>query len=107
VREVARLGPGQFFGEMSLMTGSARSATVVALADVDCIVVDRAAFQAILRTKESLATEIGQLLHEREQELKGDQEALSSEAAARIQDERQALLGRIKNFFGIGERAER
>jgi hypothetical protein len=35
-REIARLGPGQFFGEMSLMTGAARTATVVAITDLEC-----------------------------------------------------------------------
>ncbi len=35
-RDVARLGPGQFFGEMSLMTGEARTATVIATSDLLC-----------------------------------------------------------------------
>ena len=44
-KEIATLGDGQFFGEMSLMTGESRTATVVAKTDVECYVVDKEAFQ--------------------------------------------------------------
>ncbi|OGQ11456.1 MAG: hypothetical protein A2138_07265, partial [Deltaproteobacteria bacterium RBG_16_71_12] len=43
--EVARIGAGSFFGEMSLMTGEPRSATVVAITDVECYRLDAAAFR--------------------------------------------------------------
>jgi CRP-like cAMP-binding protein len=36
-QEVRRLGPGDFFGEMALVTGDARSATVTAESDLDCL----------------------------------------------------------------------
>ncbi len=99
-KEVARLRAGDFFGEMSLLTGEPRHATVVALRDAECWIVDRAAFQQILNGKEALVAEIGKLLHERARELKGEQRDLSEEAA-RMHAERQQLLGRIKNFFGF------
>ena len=99
-REVARLGPGQFFGEMSLMTGEPRHATVVAASDAECFVVDRAAFVDVLKGKESLVTEIGRLLHDRQAELHAERAGLDQEAA-RMQADRQALLGRIKSFFGF------
>jgi CRP-like cAMP-binding protein len=35
--EVRRLGPGDFFGEMALVTGAVRSATVKAESDLDCL----------------------------------------------------------------------
>ncbi len=47
-KEVATLSDGQFFGEMSLMTGAMRAATVVAKTDVECYIVDKEAFQEIL-----------------------------------------------------------
>jgi CRP-like cAMP-binding protein len=100
-REVAALKAGDFFGEMSLMTGEPRHATVVAKGDAECYVVDRAIFQDILQRKESLVAEIGRLLHQREMELKGEQEGLSADAAARTLAQ-SALLGRIKTFFGLG-----
>ena len=41
----ARCTPGEFFGEMALITGEARNATVMAKTDVECYRLDRASFQ--------------------------------------------------------------
>jgi small-conductance mechanosensitive channel/CRP-like cAMP-binding protein len=100
-KEVARLRGGEFFGEMSLLTGAKRAATVVAVTDAECFVVDRAAFQEILQSKGSLAAEIATLLHARERALHGNQAELSAEAAARLAREQQDLFARIKSFFGV------
>ena len=47
-REVARFGPGDFFGEMSLLDGRPRTATVVATTDLDVLVLDRREFATLL-----------------------------------------------------------
>jgi small-conductance mechanosensitive channel/CRP-like cAMP-binding protein len=99
-KEVAVLGEGEFFGEMSLMTGEPRRATVVARADAECYVIDRALFQQILRNNAKLAEEIGKLLSEREMKNKIEREGLSAEAARKSTDH-QALLHRIRSFFGL------
>jgi CRP-like cAMP-binding protein len=99
-KEVATLQAGQFFGEMSLMTGEPRRATVVAKNDAECYVIDRALFQEILHKNASLAGRIVQLLSEREMRNKIEREGLSA-AAERLHADHQALLGRIKSFFGL------
>jgi small-conductance mechanosensitive channel/CRP-like cAMP-binding protein len=99
-KEVARLGEGEFFGEMSLLTGEPRRATVVAKSDVECYVIDRALFQQILQGNAGLADQIGKLLSEREMKNKIEREGMSAEAA-RVHADHQALLSRIKNFFGL------
>jgi small-conductance mechanosensitive channel/CRP-like cAMP-binding protein len=99
-REVATLHAGQFFGEMSLMTGEPRHATVIAKGDAECYVIDRALFHDVLESKRSLVEEISTLLHKREMELKGEQADLSADAARRSAQQ-EALLGRIKSFFGF------
>jgi len=55
-RKRSRLGPGSFFGEMSLLDGEPRSATVRAETDVRLLVIQRLNFQALLR-------EVPDLLH--------------------------------------------
>ena len=61
-RDVATLTAGQFFGEMSLMTGESRAATIVARTDVQCYVVAKEAFQEILASKPELAATISEIL---------------------------------------------
>jgi small-conductance mechanosensitive channel/CRP-like cAMP-binding protein len=46
-REVARIGPGGYFGEMSLLTGEPRSATVLASSDVAVVEIDAELFRRI------------------------------------------------------------
>ena len=47
-RKRRRLGPGDFFGEMSLLDGEPRSATVRAETDMRLLVIVRRHFQALL-----------------------------------------------------------
>jgi len=46
-REVRQLAEGEFFGEISLLSGTARTATVTAASSVELLVLDRAALDAL------------------------------------------------------------
>ena len=98
-REVATLSAGQFFGEMSLMTGESRAATVVAKSDCECYIVDKEAFQEILEERPELTGIIGEILARRQVALDGASAdaALSSQVAQKNQ-----LRSKIAAFFGIG-----
>jgi small-conductance mechanosensitive channel len=50
-RFVAALGPGSVFGEMGMMTGAPRAATVIATTDAQCYRIDKASFQTILASR--------------------------------------------------------
>lgn len=52
---VAQLGPGDVVGELSLLDGGPRSATVVAGTDLDVLVLSRPAFHAVLDEIPTLA----------------------------------------------------
>jgi small-conductance mechanosensitive channel/CRP-like cAMP-binding protein len=98
-REVATLASGQFFGEMSLMTGESRAATVVAKTDCECYIVDKEAFQEILVERPELAGTISDILSRRQIALDG----ASAEAALASQTvQKNQLRSKIAAFFGIG-----
>src|SRR5438309_3798509 len=54
----ARLGPGEFFGEMSLVDGGPRSATVEAVTDMRLLVVGRREFWVLLNAAQPIVAKI-------------------------------------------------
>jgi putative ABC transport system ATP-binding protein len=56
--EVARPGPGDFFGEVALISGEPRNATVVAVGEVDTYVLGKNDFQAALATSQSFRDQL-------------------------------------------------
>ena len=101
-RRLAALGPGEFFGEMSLMTGAHRTATCTALADTVCYVIDQPAFRCVLDTRPSLAEDISSILAERQVGLDESREHLGVEARERrAREARSHLLTAIRRAFAI------
>jgi small-conductance mechanosensitive channel/CRP-like cAMP-binding protein len=100
--KVATLHPGDFFGERGMMTGERRSATVIALTDVECYRVDKDAFHHILSSRPKIAEDISEVLARRHAELEAARENLSDEAKrARMRQHQGDLLKRIRNFFSL------
>ena len=57
-REVARLGPGDFFGELALMSGNPRNANVVAKRPVDTYVLGKDDFDAAIQASTSFREQL-------------------------------------------------
>jgi small-conductance mechanosensitive channel/CRP-like cAMP-binding protein len=101
-RTLARLMEGQFFGEMALLTGERRSATVVAASDVDVFMLDKAGFEKVLVANPSIAVEISTILSERRDALSQAEDDLTAPFRADAPGEQsQRILGRIRSWFGI------
>ena len=66
---IATLNEGEFFGEMSLLLGIPRSATVRTLEETVLFVVDHKDLQRLLQNHQELADQIAQKLLERQQTL--------------------------------------
>ncbi len=99
-REVARLGPGKFFGEMGLMTGEQRRASVRALSECELLVVSHAAFHATLVSNTDVIEKISELLLARQAEL--DAIAGSRDTMIEpVQDRSKRLISQIKSFFNL------
>jgi diguanylate cyclase (GGDEF)-like protein len=64
-REVRRLQAGDFFGEISLLTGAPRSATVIAATDCDVLELDRAAVLGIAAHQPEVRATIERFCRER------------------------------------------
>jgi zinc transporter ZupT len=62
---LAELGPGQAFGEMALLSGGPRTATVRAQGDVDLLEIDRADFEQLVARDDQLAAAVERLGHGR------------------------------------------
>ena len=63
--EIATLGPGDFFGEVSLLRGGARTATVRAATPVDLLTMDGTDFRAIASTSKQFNEMIEGTIRER------------------------------------------
>ena len=100
-KEVARLGRGAFFGEMSLLTGEPRTATVVALTEAALLAVDREAFSRVFAQNVHVAEELAGVIARRRRDL----DAVRAEAGASPAEEETNLLSRIGAMFGFGGRA--
>jgi CRP/FNR family cyclic AMP-dependent transcriptional regulator len=63
------MGPGEVFGEIAILDGQPRSATVTALEDCEMAVVDKAAFNGLLASSPSIAVKLLGVLAGRVREL--------------------------------------
>ena len=64
-RKLASFGPGDFFGEMSLLDHGPRSATVVADADMELLVLDSREFRRLVEASPTIAWKILATMAER------------------------------------------
>ena len=104
-RTVAMLEAPSFFGEMALMTGQAREATVVAQSDVECLRVDKGDFQGILEHRPEIVQEVGAVLAQRRVELQAARDNLDAEVKNRkLASERSKMIESIRDFFGLDEK---
>ncbi len=98
--EVARLRKGSLFGEMSLMTGEPRAATVQAVTETELVVVGKEAFKAIFAEAPELLAEMTRVLVERQEELENHLAARAARPKREVLEERTtALLSRVRSFF--------
>lgn len=101
-KSVAVLHAGDFFGEMSLLTGSPRSATVKALEDSECYRLDRQAFEDILQGRPEIAQHLSEVLAKRQVELDAVRQNLDAAARqARMQHHQRSFFESIHKLFQL------
>jgi len=103
-REIAQLSEGRYFGEMGLLTGEVRTATVVAVNEVECYRLGKQVFQELVKDRPEIAEEVAEELARRRTELSAARDDLDAEAKTRR--ERQTandLLHKMRVFFGLDD----
>ena len=98
-KPIATIGAGSVFGEMGMLTGEPRRASVNARTDVMCYRLDKSGFEQIIRERPDVADAISQVLATRESEL----ETLRAIGAAHNQPPapHADIHARIRSFFGL------
>lgn len=94
--QLTTLHDGDVFGEMGMLTGEARRATVVAQTAVECYRLDKAGFAEVLRQRPELATEVSAIAEARNVDL-----AQRLVQAGAQPPPHGDLLARILSFFSM------
>ena len=96
--KLGTLGAGDFFGELSLLTGEPSSFTVRAVATVETYRINQAMFQELVMQRESLVEPLYRVLSDRQQE---QRTLLEREAEAMKQPPQQLdLLDKLMKLIG-------
>lgn len=101
-KSLAILHAGDFFGEMSLLTGEPRSASLKSLEDSECYRLDRKAFDDILHGRPEIAHYLSALLARRKVEIEAVHHDLDAAArAAMLKGQQRSMLDKIHKLFGL------
>ena len=99
--EIARVAQGGFFGEMALMTGEPRNATVRASGTCRLLVIEAASVRAVLESAPELAVHISRVIAERQAATADEVAAASQRPRASTEERSSQLLVRIRKFFSL------
>jgi small-conductance mechanosensitive channel/CRP-like cAMP-binding protein len=97
-RKVAVLDAGSAFGEISLLTGEPRLATVRALSEATLVEIDKTTLAPLLESNPSLVEKLDAIIVERRRHT-ADQRAAHD--AGRVAADPESLRDRIARFFGL------
>lgn len=102
--ELARLGPGDFFGEMALLNDKPRSATVRAMTALEVLVLDKQDFRRVVSETPGLAFKLLAALSVR---IRNADEQISNLSDQAVRDPLTGLLNRRAFQDRLGEEVNR
>lgn len=102
VIEVARLGTGAFFGEMALLTGEERTATVTTLTRTMLFELTKADLMPFIANHPELSSSISQILMQRQQATENQMDMPFTDYHVGFDDGfSDRMRQKILNFFGV------
>lgn len=96
-KTLTELGENDFFGEMSLLTGEPRSATVIASTEAEVLEIGKDALRPILEANSDLVELISERVAERKRELDDQFRTEISDTSAL----KSGVMTSIRKFFGL------
>ena len=96
-RTINNLKVGDFFGEMSLLTGQPRTATVIADDETEVLRIDKSAIKPIFENNPELLVRIGEIVEDRRERLRTPSENTVEDEASPD----KSVIKSLKKFFGI------
>lgn len=100
-QHVASLKTGDCAGEMSLLTGEPRSATVRAKVDCDLLEIRKEDLQPILQENQNLVDRLGELLAERKMQNEDFLNMSAPKMEERKTEYKQNFLNKLYSFFDL------
>ncbi len=88
---------GDFFGEMGLLTGEPRSATVIAVEETEVLEINNLCLKPVLEENPELVASLSQIIDERRETL----DKMETENKAHEPINKASVFHSIKRFFGL------
>ncbi|MGI8788359.1 MAG: cyclic nucleotide-binding domain-containing protein [Pyrinomonadaceae bacterium] len=99
IKPLRNLREGDFFGEMGLLTGQPRTATVIAEEETEVLEINNLCLKPILEENPELVESLGKIIEERRAAL----DKLEAETKSRATVDKISVFDSIKKFFGLNE----
>jgi branched-chain amino acid transport system substrate-binding protein len=105
-KEVARLGAGNFFGEMALLTGEERAATVIAIVELYLFELTKEDIAPLINEQPEVSEMISKVLTQRQM---ATQSKIQIEEDTETEKEAvyKRFLNKIEQFFGLSDEDEK
>src|SRR6267378_4546501 len=99
---VGRLGQGDCFGEISLLTGEPRTATVIAESDCEVVKIEKSAMRTLLLEHPRLAETLSETLAARRSVMEAEVNAFrTTQPIAPSGATKESFLARLRQFFEL------
>jgi CRP-like cAMP-binding protein len=100
VTTIATMDAGQFFGEISFLTGAPRSSTVTATTPLGVLSIGRESISAVMHGNERLVEEMSRVVVKRQLVSQAAIDQMSKESQAQaLARQQQSLMDRIRRYF--------